>query len=263
MQKDPVKFAPLILGMLLSVLVFAQDSSQVYLKMDLGKKFVYSDSTQAIEPGMPDNSEFWDVFGGPLRTDSLWKHEGTYDQLQIYTRPWPESDFDAAKSIDTIHTPINQIVATLYDYTAYTQWINKEMDFLEIVEWDKEAQYVITHFGVNMPWPITDRDVVMVTHYYQDLNSNNINFYSRTLNGVVPSRNGYFRIENSMARGTLIPLDDTTTLVITEGHGDPGGHIPPWLVNYFLEDVTTQTSEDFKRHNAQRKYVNMDVPWLN
>jgi hypothetical protein len=241
----------------LSTLVSAQDTSRVFLSMNLGKKFVYQDSTKAIIPGIPDNPELWNVFGNPLINDSLWKKEVDKNGLQVFTRPWPGSNFIAAKSVDTLHFPIKRVVAMMYDVDAYDQWIADNLAFFKILEWDKKAQYVITHFGMDMPWPVANRDVVVVSHYSQDPITKIVTLNARAIDGIVPEKKGYLRIPKSISRGTVIPLNENTTLVIAEGHGEPGGWLPAWLINFFIHDYSVQTSKEVKAQIAKEKYKTM------
>ena len=246
----------------LSTIVPAQDTSRVFLSMKLGKKFVYVDSTKSIVPGIPDSLELWNVFGDPTNNDSPWKQEVDKNGLRVYTRAWPESDFIAAKYIDTIHAPIKQVIAVLYDVAAYDEWAADNMDYNDILEWDREAQYVITYTGIDMQWPVSDRDAVMLNHYYQDPITNIVTSYGRSVEGIVPEKEGYLRITKSITRGTLIPIDENTTISITEGHAEPGGLLLAWLVNFFIHEVSVKVSKAAKAQVAKEKYKTMDVPWF-
>lgn len=210
---------------------------------------------------LPNDLTPWSTFKDPENNDPPWKKVFDKNELQIFIRPWSDSDYIASKSSHIIHAPLEQVVAMIADVSSYDEWMENLKDF-EVLERHPKEQYLIIYFRADLPWPFADRDMVQYIRYQQDPETKIVTFYGMAIDGGLPEKKGAIRIYEDISRGTIIPKKDGTTILIWEGHVEPGGWLPAWLVNSFIDETIRKTAKQIKMQVMKKKYQNIKVPWL-
>ena len=64
--------------------------------------------------------------------------------------------------------------------------------------------------------------------------------------GLVPEKKGIVRINNSLGKWIITPLDNNQVRVEYTLHVDPAGSLPSWLVNMFSGEAPMQIFENLR-----------------
>jgi hypothetical protein len=168
--------------------------------------------------------------------NSTWELMLSKNNIQVYTRPWPGSDFVAIKGVQTINSSLTNILANFVDIAAFPEWVKDAKEGFIITPFDQTLSRKV-YLRMGLPWPLADRDIVSGQQVTQDLNTKIIKIREWYEGDALPINKGVIRIPRLNTEFLLIPKAKNLTLLIWQGHNDPGGFIPPFLVNWLIEDV--------------------------
>ncbi|MDX1451121.1 MAG: START domain-containing protein [Oleiphilaceae bacterium] len=197
-----------------------------------------------------------------------WRLQLQRDDIEIYTRPWPGSNFVAIKAEQVIAAPLSRIVAHYANIAAFPEWVKDMSEARAITSMDQNRERLV-YMRMDMPWPLQDRDIVAGQRYEQDPESKVVSVKEWHEAGVLPKIDDVVRVPRTNMELILIPESANRTRFIFQGHNEPGGIIPSFLVNWMIEDIfytsmlnmrqrfesplpqhTADWVEDFKNHSG-------------
>lgn len=178
--------------------------------------------------------------------------------IKIYTRPWPGSDFVAIKGVQTINSSLSNILANFIEISDFPEWV-KDAEVGRVIEPFNQNYSRIVYLKMAMPWPLQDRDMVSGQQITQDPATKIIKITEWYEGDAVPKEEDVIRIPRLNTEFLLIPKEKNSTLLIWQGHNDPGGRIPAFLVNWLIKDVFLASMISMKnRFEAPEHLKNLD-----
>jgi len=189
-----------------------------------------------------------------------WELMLNKDDVQIYTQPWPGSDFVAIKGVQTIKASLSNILANFTDIAAFPEWVQDAKEGFVITPFDKTNSRKI-YLRMSLPWPLEDRDIISGQKVTQDLHTKIIKITEWYEGDTLPKNEGVIRVPRLNTEFLLIPKGKNVTQVIWQGHNDPGGIIPPFLVNWLIEDVFF-TSMITMKHRFEAPQHQKSISWV-
>lgn len=182
-------------------------------------------------------------------------NEATYDKendIRVFTRHLDGSDTLTFKATTHVTGNLTAGVVLLQDAPRAKDWIFncKIMEEVELISASQGIYYMIT----DMPWPVTDRDLITETQVSQDQESLAVRVDIKARNDVFPANDDFIRIREMSGYWLLTPKEGNQIEVIYEAHVDPGGGLPSWLVNSFLVDAPLNTLRGFRRLVGEEVY---------
>lgn len=185
-----------------------------------------------------DNNKDW--------RDYNWKEKKDTDGIKIYTSNIPSSKYDAIYGSMIVNSPVNNLVALVKDAKACSQWADlcKESRVEQTVS---EVEYYVYTYN-DIPFPVTDRDVVAKVRWSQNTDTLAVTMTTEPITGMVEKTDAV-RIEEADSRWYFTPQADGTTKVETFAHINPNGPTPAWLTNMLL------VSSPFKTMKGMREIV--------
>jgi hypothetical protein len=163
-----------------------------------------------------------------------WKLKREKDGISISIREQADSHLKEYKAQAVIAHPIQHVFEFLSDLERHPEWVFR-CTSLTIIE-NQGGQKIKYHTTYDIPWPLKDRDLTVkavFTHYPE---GKKIEMLSEYIFADYPGEKGVIRMPGYREWVILEEIDPVTTLFIAEGFADPGGKVPPWLVNMFLVD---------------------------
>ena len=167
---------------------------------------------------------------------SSWELMINRDNVQVYTRAWPGSDFVAIKGIQTINASLSNILANFIDIESFPQWVKDAEKGFVITPFNRSHSRIV-YLRMNLPWPLQDREIVSGQKVTQDQATKIVRIIEWYEGNALPINQDIIRIPRLNTEFLLIPIKKNVTQLIWQGHNDPGGYIPPFLVNWLIEDV--------------------------
>jgi hypothetical protein len=158
---------------------------------------------------------------------SEWTHRKTSDGISVYTKNVSGSPINAVKVIADINSPSKTLVALIQNMEKRTIW-DSMCKAVKGVSTSKGKEGY--HLVYEMPWPVTDRDMVMETETSQL--GRTIVISNKALNDTrLNASKKFVRVTYATEEWTITPTSDNTSQLEGIIFLDPNGPIPAWLIN--------------------------------
>ncbi|KAF1069359.1 MAG: hypothetical protein GAK45_01123 [Pseudomonas citronellolis] len=166
-----------------------------------------------------------------------WQLAKDADGVKVYLSAVPGSKYKAYRGVVDIKADVNAINALQEDVSGSCKWIHAcaEMRLLK-----HEGDQSWTYSKIDMPWPVTGRDVVIHVTTEKTADGGLI----RHLQGdptYIPEEKGEIRVPKLVGEWKLVPKGNGVTEVTYQVQTEPGGSIPSWLANSFVVDAPLNT----------------------
>jgi hypothetical protein len=167
-----------------------------------------------------------------------WKMVKNADDIEVYGRPYKNSDVDECKAIITIPASIDIIYAIISYAPLHKKLVHTCYESFPVRPWQKGCQVQYTAF--KSPWPIWDRDLINETCAKLDRGTENIVATSRVVqDSSVPVKEKMVRITDYSHTWILERLGPDKTRVTYQGYTHPGGNIPK-IPKIFVDVITRE-----------------------
>ncbi len=200
---------------------------------------------------------FFYVAGAQAQTN--WQFRGEKEGIKTYNAEVPNTKIKALKLETTFQAPLNQLVAVLLDIKSSPEWAYKTKSATVLKQVSPTEVYYYTE--LNMPWPVTNRDFVGHLTATQNPNTKVVTIDGPVVPDYVPKKKDLVRIEKSVGKWVLTPINDHETKVEYSLQVDPGGGAPAWLVNTFASEGPTQSLKNLRAQLKKSNHKNTPLPF--
>ncbi|MGZ3862825.1 MAG: START domain-containing protein [Bacteroidia bacterium] len=194
------------------------------------------------------------------KTQEKWHLKKDEQGITVYTRHAENSKLKELKSEFQVKTSLSSIVAILYDFEAYPEWVYR-CDKAYVVKKISNYEYV-QYQTVKAPWPAEDRDFVVHKKLTQDPVTKVI---VQRINGMpefIPKEPNFVRVSLFKAIWVITPLKNGMVNLEYQLLVDPGGNIPTWMVNLAVVDGPFDTEVKMKELLMREKYQKAKLPFI-
>jgi len=186
-----------------------------------------------------------------------WKLSTKKDGIKVYTSVMPDSKIKAIKVECELNATQAQLVALVMDVNTATDWVYHVKSVKLIRQVSPNELYYYSE--VNLPWPAANRDFVAHLTVSQNPDTKVVTIDGPAVPGFVPAKKGIVRIDNSIGKWIITPLNPGQINVEYSIHVDPGGSLPSWLVNMFATEAPLQIFKNLKLQLQKPTYKNTDL----
>ncbi|SHG92706.1 START domain-containing protein [Ferrimonas marina] len=165
--------------------------------------------------------------GEPL--ESGWHKARERKGIQVYRRPAADSAFKEFLAVAVLPASVDQVLTVLQDVEIGVEWV-ENVEQMQLVE-QLDTNRSITYTYSEAPWPVSDRDAVVLNHYKVDATSGVVRLEQQGVPDALPEVAGAVRVPRLESLWVLTPLGPEQTQVRYQVLTDPGGHLPAWLIN--------------------------------
>jgi hypothetical protein len=164
-----------------------------------------------------------------------WHFVKEKEGIRIYTRIEPNNSLKSFKGETVFHASIEKVFSMLGN-AKNNDWWDKNISDIKVLacEENKFIQYYLVY---NMPWPLSNRDLVADTRIASDPVSGGKTFFAEPLSNVVPEKHGIVRISKYRQKWFIQPMGNGSVQVTLEGFIDPGGNVPSWFYNMVVPET--------------------------
>ena len=163
--------------------------------------------------------------------------------IKVYTKTESGSKYRAFKAEMQVSCKIENIVEVLKNTDNNNKWVVncKTIKLLKTV--DNDQYYYIE---TSLPWPFENRD--MVYHFqYIDINSEQVKVFVTGIPEFIEPREGIVRMVKTNGYWLLTTTDTNKTAISYQMHVEPGGLIPAWLANPFIQNAPFSTFRELRK----------------
>jgi hypothetical protein len=182
------------------------------------------------------------LLGTSLPYESEWTLKRTVDGMTVYTRDREGSEIKQVKLVMTVNANIEDINDVLIDASRQPEWVFKCTEAKDLGGQIETGWYYYSR--IALPWPMDDRD--LIAKVVGESNHGHYTSKSIAAPDRAPLVEDCVRITDFDVFTEYHALTDSTTQMTYELHSEPGGSVPNWLVNLFIDKGPVETMTKLK-----------------
>lgn len=191
-----------------------------------------------------------------------WELARESDGIKVWTREVPGSPLRGFKATMVVKSSLAGLVNLILDTDNARRWVYST-DRIQLLKRDVEKATFVIRVETNFPWPLADRDVVVAGQISQDEKTRTVVIQSRSVPpGEYPEIPGFVRMPDMEGTWIFRPLSSELVEVTMLGRADPGGHIPPGIVNLIIDVTPYRTMQGMRRLLAEPRYQRTPLPQI-
>lgn len=189
-----------------------------------------------------------------------WIYKKETDGVKVWTRTPDNSNFKEVLVQTSYNSTLSTLVSVGMDISAYDRWVysTKEARLLETVS-DSE---VIYYSESEIPWPFENRDVVLKSTVEQDPETKVVNIYSKQVVDYMDKKDGIVRVPELIAQWILTPQEDGSIEALYYIKTDPGGNVPAWLMNLFVDRGPVESFGGLRKLSLEEPYKSIKLDYI-
>ncbi len=189
-----------------------------------------------------------------------WEYKKETDGVKVWTRTPDNSDFKEVLVKTSYTSRLSTLVAVGMDISSYVRWVYStgEAKVLEEVSDTEVIYYSIS----EIPWPFEDRDVVLRSRVEQNPDTKVVNIYSEQVTNYMDPKEGVVRVPELIAEWILTPQEDGTIEAVYYIKTDPGGAVPAWLMNLFVDRGPVESFGGLRKLSKEEPYKSIKLDYI-
>lgn len=165
------------------------------------------------------------------------------DGIKVYTCKSDTTKFRSLRAEFEIEDcSVAELEAFLFDVPNFINW---QYNALEVNLLQKGDRQIVYRLVIDAPWPVENRELIMQLTADPE-SPTGISINMNTIASTYPQSDDLTRVPFSQARWRIEKKNDFLK-VVYEMNIDPGGYIPPLLVNMAMADGPYQSFSNLKR----------------
>lgn len=189
-----------------------------------------------------------------------WALSRDKDGMKIYTRPSDDSPFDEFRATMQLDQSVHSLVAVLQDIENMPDWAYNVISGRILKEYGDTIQYYYTE--VSIPFPFTNRDAVYRNTYEWKNDSSLLVVDIQMLPDYIEETENLVRIPYGKGSWRIKVLDNSRLDVTFQMVVDPGGSVPSWLANLFVNETPAYTFTKIREIIVKEKYQTQRFDFL-
>jgi len=177
------------------------------------------------------------LLGSSLPHEKEWTLKRKGNEMWVYTRDRAGSEIKEVRLIMHVDADIQTINTVLNDAERQTEWVYRCEDAKDLGGHIETGWYYYSR--ISMPWPMDDRDLIAKV-----VGGQNDGIYtSKSIAAPKyrPEVEGCVRLTDFDVSTTYEMLPSGGTKMTYDLHSEPGGAVPSWLVNMFVDKGPVET----------------------
>jgi hypothetical protein len=179
---------------------------------------------------------------GTASAQKDWSLVNNGSWIQVYKSDMSNSSYKRIKVECTIDGTIDKLMLILNDVNNHKNWIYNTRNAYIIKRVNAYDYYYYTE--TSLPWPMQNRDAVVHIKFQRDNASHSLNIVAVGEPGYLSNVSGKVRVPRSANTWEVTVPEANKLHIIYIFEADPGGSLPSWLVNSF---VNKGPYESFKK----------------
>ncbi|MBL0234061.1 MAG: hypothetical protein IPQ08_10370 [Chitinophagaceae bacterium] len=162
-----------------------------------------------------------------------WKLEKDKDNIKVYTADSKNNSFKLVKVEATIPGTYAKLISVLTNVDEFSKWIYHNK-FCRLIK--KITAYDFIYYSeIEMPWPVSNRDVLIHLQIKTDSLPHFMTVTGRAEKGIIPEIPTKVRVPLYIANWKVTAPAPNKLQISYTLELDPGGSLPAWVVNSFAE----------------------------
>jgi len=185
-----------------------------------------------------------------------WKKVGEENGITGYTRATSKSSIDEVMAIGIIDAPIQVVEAIIRDPNAGKKFMFmcKEAYSINTSDLKSTADVTYNYNITDLPFPVKDRDAVARVEYTIDNATGTIYSHAQGIRSDYRNTGKTVRMPLVTLDYRLVPKGADKTEITYLAMADPGGNLPPALVNLLTRNIGIRTIANIRKLVKEAPY---------
>lgn len=171
--------------------------------------------------------------GSACHAQTKWSLVRDNDWIKVYETAMDHSNFKRIKVECTVEGTYDKLLQILNNVSNHKSWIYNTKD-AHIIERISGSEYYY-YTETTLPWPLQNRDAVVHIKFIRDSLDRYLKIAAVGEPDFMPIVRGKIRVPRS-ANTWMVTMPAPNTLnIVYIFEADPGGSLPSWLVNAFVD----------------------------
>ena len=180
--------------------------------------------------------------------------------IKVYSKEVEGYHFKSFKAITTINGSVHDFVFTLTDIPNFPKW-GHQIKSAKIVE--KTGDTLQIYYSIaKAPFPYKDRDGIYLNRFKWDSETKTLIIEIEVLNDYLDPNEKYIRVKG-YGYWKLLVVSENKMEVTFSMQLDPGGSIPSWLANMFIDGAPFHTLLNIKNRIEASKENNFKFDFID
>ena len=185
---------------------------------------------------------------------SEWQPEIKKHGIDAYSRVIEGTDILEIRAITVVDARMEVIAEVLRDIPANVEWRPKCVECRLLERHNRNA--MTTYTRIDLPWPVSDRDVVIKADTSINLNTGRVVVSLGSVDHhKAPPPDGNVRITEFFSQYYLEYINREQTGIIFTTRVNPAGRIPTFLVNMFNKRFAYEEMLGLTQMVKKKKYI--------
>jgi len=185
------------------------------------------------------------------QNDDGWVLSKTKDGVEIFTQKTENSAFKSFKARMVVKGTVESFVAVLQDIDALPEW-GYNIKNARLLERTGDT-IQIYYAEASVPFPFSNRDGIYLNRFIWNGKSRQLQVDIELLPEYLPVTDKLVRVKGNGDWLVNVLPDDNLELIFRM-QVDPGGGVPAWLVNAFIEDTPYVTMVNVREMMNKANY---------
>ena len=174
-----------------------------------------------------------------------WKLEKNKNGIKVYSYIAKGESLKQIKMNTVVTSDLTPLISVLVDVGHYTDWIYNcaESRIIKKVSKTETIYYSVS----DAPWPIDNRDMVLINKIYQDEKSKVVYSTTGISSYKVSKKKNMVRIPSMHGKWKFTPLKNGNIYIEYFLKIDIGGKVPAWVTNMFIAYGPYQSMVKYKK----------------
>ncbi len=197
--------------------------------------------------------------GGSRAEEDAWRSVLREDGIEVHRRHVQGSRILEFRGRGVIDAPLGRLLGVLKDDAHRTEWTERCVDAHVIEQLDPRR--MISYNRTSAPWPVADRDVVLLAETTVDVAARQVRVDFRSVQDArMPPRRGVVRMPLVRGHWYFTPQrGGAATFVEYQILADPGGALPVWMANLAAKQLPWKTILGMRRQAQRRQYPEFEA----
>ena len=190
-----------------------------------------------------------------------WEEVSNQNHIRIFTRHIPDSALIAVRGVSQLEAEVTKIGHIILDVTRYKEWV-PQLKHARIIEQKLVTEW-LGYLLIELPWPVTDRDVLLRFRMYTNDNNSGITFRVHSVElPSLPEHPGVVRAEIPFAEILLTGDEEGLTVLDANMQLDLKGFIPHFVSQYVIKKLPIKLIKGLRKQ-ARKEDIVVDTGFWN
>lgn len=178
-------------------------------------------------------------FASRIEGQYNWKLSKEKDGIKVYQSELQYSSYKAIKVECTLDGNYDKLIAVLNNVNGQKDWVYHNKISYIVKQVNPYEFYYYTE--ASLPWPMSNRDAVVHLKIDRDSLNRFLKITSNSVPDYISEKSGKVRVTSSNIRWDVTMPTTKTINISYIFEAEPGGSIPAWVANAFVDKGPYET----------------------